>query len=200
MNYYLQNGALVLSRLLWGYSLLIWARILLSWFVRYPKYGGFAYYISKAVDPYLRIFKKSTATVGRLDFSPIFAIGLIELVRSILSFYGTNGYLTLGLCLYYFLQAFWSYCLSFYFMFAIILLITKTIASFAKNPAYYNMGLQFGNAVSGLTNITKKLFFSSRIGKESTINLITLAWVIALNFGLQYLFGYLGSLALRLPI
>ena len=200
MDLYLMKGALVLSRLLWGYSILIWVRIMLSWFVRFPQYGGFTYYIAKAVDPYLNIFKKSKMTAGRLDFSPILAIGIIELFRSICEFYGMNGYLTLGLCLYYFLQAFWRYCLSFYFMFAIILLITKTISSFAKNPAYYNMGNQLGDAVSGLTNITKKLFFKNRIGKESTINLITLLWVFALNFALQYLFGYLAMLALELPI
>lgn len=200
MDFYLMKGAQLISRLLWGYSILIWVRIMLSWFVRFPQPGGFTYYIGKIVDPYLRIFKKTKMTTGRLDFSPILAIGLIELLRSIFAFYGMNGYLTLGLCLYYFLQAFWSYCISFYFMFAIILLITKTISSFAKNPAFYNMGSQFGDAVSGLTNITRNLFFKKRIAKESTINLITLLWVFVLRFVLQYLFGYLGMLILELPI
>lgn len=200
MNYYLMKGALLLSRLLWGYSILIWVRIILSWFIQFPKYGGFTYFISKAVDPYINLFKRAKATVGRLDFSPIFAIGIIELFRALLSFYGEFGYITLGLCIYYFLQAFWSYCLSFFFMFAIILLVTKTIASFAKNPALYNMGMQMGNAVSGLTNMTKNLFFKNRIVKESTVNLITLVWVILLRFAVQYLIGYIGALALNLPI
>ena len=200
MNYYLMKASLLLSRLLWGYSILIWIRILLSWFVRYPKYGSFTYYIGKAVDPYLGIFRRSKMAVGRLDFSPILAIGIIEIFRSIAEFFGLNGYLTLGLCLYYFIQAFWAYCISFFFLFAIIILITKTIASFAKNPAYYNMGNQFGGAVDGFTDITKKLFFRNRIGKERAINIITLIWVFALKFGLQYLFGYLAALALKLPL
>lgn len=198
--YYLMKLSLILSRLLWGYSILIWIRIMMSWIIPYPSYGGFAYYIGKLVDPYLNTFRKTKLTAGRLDFSPIIAIGVISVFQSILSYFGSTGHLSLGLIIFYFIQGFWSYGVSFFFMFAIILLVIQTIASFSKNPAFYTMGAQLGSPVSGLTNFVKKLFFKNRIAKDRTVNLITLGFVVVFYFITKYVFEYLAILAMRIPV
>ncbi len=201
----LMTLSLILARTLMFYSILIWIRIMLSWFISYPQVGTFSYYIAKAVDPYLNLFRSKKARIGALDFSPIIAIGLVEVLRSILSFFGTFGRLTLGYILSLFIQAFWSYCLSLFLVLAGIMLLFKTIASFSRNPMFYAMSERFSIAVSPITDFVRNTFFpqrkngSYRIVKESTVNLISLILVVVLYFVLSYICSFLSSYAIRLP-
>lgn len=197
--------ALILARTLMVYSMLIWIRIMVSWFVPYPQPGGFTYYLAKIIDPYLGLFKSKKARIGMLDFSPIIAIGLVEVIRSILSFFGTFGFLTLGYILSLFIQAFWSYCLSLFLILAGIMLLIKTIASFSSNPMFGTFSDRLSMAVSPITDFVRSIFprkrmdGTYRIVKESTINLISLLLVVILYFILSYLTSFIAVQAMRLP-
>ena len=198
--------ALILARTLSFYSILIWIRILLSWFMPYSNPGTFTYYISRIVDPFLGLFRSSKARIGALDFSPIIAIGLIEVVKAILSFFGTYGTLTLGYVLALFIQAFWSYGISLFLILAGIMLLIKTIASFSRNPMFYTMSERFSAAVAPITDFVRSTFFPQRkkgpyrIVKESSVNIVSLILVVVLYFILSYLCRYLATAALKLPI
>lgn len=200
----LMTLSLVLARALSFYSIIIWIRIMLTWFIPYPRYGSFSYYIAKIVDPYLNLFHSPKARIGALDFSPIIAIGILGVIQAILSYFGTYGRLTLAYILSLFIQALWGYGISLYLLLAGIMLLIKTIASFSSSPMLYASSERFSMATAPITDFVKNTFFpqrgnSYRIVKDSTVNLISLILVVVLYFILSYLCSYLANLALRLP-
>ena len=192
----LMQISLFAARLIELYSFLIWIRIIMSWFRPYPRPGSFTYYIARAVDPYLGLFRSDKARIGMLDFSPIIAIGVLAVVQSLLAVYGSFGFLTLGIILAQIISAIWSYGISIFLFFSIIILIFRTIAAFTHSPSLYSMYGQFSDPIS---NMVRKCF-TTRIPRDSTIALISLAINIALYFVLKQAFMILADLALRLPL
>ena len=178
MHHALMSISLFFARLIEIYSFLIWIRIIVSWVRPYPRPGSFTYYMAKAVDPFLGLFRSSKARIGVLDFSPIIAIGLLSVVQTLLSVYGNYGFLTLGIILANIIIAFWSYGISIFLFFSIIMLIFKTIAAFSHNPMMYGMTAQFSDPISNMVRRS----FSKSIPKDSTVALISLAINIALYF------------------
>ncbi len=192
----LMQISLFAARLIELYSFLIWIRIIMSWFRPYPRPGSFTYYIARAVDPYLGLFRSDKARIGMLDFSPIIAIGVLAVVQSLLAVYGSFGFLTLGIILAQIISAIWSYGISIFLFFSIIILIFRAIAAFTHSPSLYSMYGQFSDPIS---NMVRKCF-TTRIPRDSTIALISLAINIALYFVLKQAFMILADLALRLPL
>ena len=191
----LMQISLFAARLIELYSFLIWIRIIMSWFRPYPRPGSFTYYIARAVDPFLNLFRSSKARIGMLDFSPIIAIGLLSVVQTLLSVYGRFGFLTFGIILANIIIAFWTYGVSIFLFFSILLLIFRTIAAFTHNPMMYGMSGQFSDPISNMV----RRCFTTRIPRDSTIAIISLAINIALYFVLKRAFIILANLALELP-
>ena len=196
MHHALMSIALFFARLLEIYSFIIWIRIIVSWIRPYPRPGSFTYYMAMIVDPYLSLFRSKTARMGMLDFSPVIAVGVLAVVETLLSVYGHYGFLTLGIILANVIYAFWSYGVSIYLFFSIIMLIFKTIASFSHNPMMYGMAGQFSDPISNLVRRS----FGNRIPRDSTVALISLAITIALYFVLKQVFILLADMALRIPL
>ncbi len=195
-NIYLMRAALFLSKLISLYSMLIWIRILLSWVNPYSRPGSLTYYFGRLVDPYLNFFRSKHFRIGMLDFSPVFAIAVLSLVQSIVNIFASYGFITLGLILALALQTIWAYGLSFFFLFAIISLVFRTLTSFTGSMG---MMYQIGTITAPLADKVRKLFFPRRLVQDSTVNLITLVLTIALYVGTQYLFSYLIFLSQRIP-
>ncbi|TVQ48911.1 MAG: YggT family protein [Gloeocapsa sp. DLM2.Bin57] len=67
------------------YLLLIFIRLILSWF----QTADFAYqaisFLSPITDPYLNIFRSFIPPLGGIDLSPILAIIVLQLVGSVLT-------------------------------------------------------------------------------------------------------------------
>lgn len=79
------NVALVIARLFDAYSLLIVVWCVLSWFPRRP--GSWVEVASDAigtlVEPYLRLFRRILPPMGGIDFSPVVAILVLELLERV---------------------------------------------------------------------------------------------------------------------
>ena len=191
--------SLFLARLLNVYSILIWVRIILSWIFPNPSRQNWIYWIGRIVDPYLKAFQNKTSVIGRLDFSPILAVGTLYVVESILQYYGYYGTITLSMFLYVFLAAFWNYGLSIYFWILFFALVFKTIASFSRSPQMWSMADGIGSAARPVTDFVRS-FAKNRILSERTVNLISLALVLIVWFMVKYLVGWLGTLVLRIPL
>ena len=191
--------SLFLARLLNVYSILIWVRIILSWIFPNPSRQNWIYWIGRIVDPYLKAFQNKTSVIGRLDFSPILAVGTLYVVESILQYYGYYGTITLSMFLYVFLAAFWNYGLSIYFWILFFALVFKTIASFSRSPQMWGMADGIGSAARPVTDFVRS-FAKNRILSERTVNLISLALVLIVWFIVKYLVGWLGTLVLRIPL
>ena len=198
-NVILMKLSLFLARLLNVYSILIWVRIILSWIFPNPSRQNWIYWIGRIVDPYLKAFQNKTSVIGRLDFSPILAVGTLYVVESILQYYGYYGTITLSMFLYVFLAAFWNYGLSIYFWILFFALVFKTIASFSRSPQMWGMADGIGRAARPVTDFVRS-FAKNRILSERTVNLISLALVLIVWFMVKYLVGWLGTLVLRIPL
>lgn len=198
-NEILMKLSLFLARLLNAYSILIWVRIILSWIFPNPNRSNWIYWVGRMVDPYLGAFKNSKSIIGRLDFSPILAIGVVAVLESILQFYGYSGTLTLSMILYVFLSAFWNYGLSIYFWILTFALIFKTIASFSRSPQMWAMAGGVGDAANPVTDFVRS-FAKHRILSERTVNVISLILVLVVWFMVKYLISWLGTLVLRIPL
>ena len=198
-NVILMKLSLFLARLLNVYSILIWVSIILSWIFPNPSRQNWIYWIGRIVDPYLKAFQNKTSVIGRLDFSPILAVGTLYVVESILQYYGYYGTITLSMFLYVFLAAFWNYGLSIYFWILFFALVFKTIASFSRSPQMWGMADGIGSAARPVTDFVRS-FAKNRILSERTVNLISLALVLIVWFMVKYLVGWLGTLVLRIPL
>ena len=198
-NVILIKLSLFLARLLNVYSILIWVRIILSWIFPNPSRQNWIYWIGRIVDPYLKAFQNKTSVIGRLDFSPILAVGTLYVLESILQYYGYYGTITLSMFLYVFLAAFWNYGLSIYFWILFFALVFKTIASFSRSPQMWGMADGIGSAARPVTDFVRS-FAKNRILSERTVNLISLALVLVVWFMVKYLVGWLGTLVLRIPL
>lgn len=184
-----------LARLVGLYSFLIWVRIIMSWFNPYPRQGSLTWYFASIIDPYLNLFRSRRFVVGYFDFSPLFAVGVLSVVQSLLSLYSVFGRLPLSWVVQMVLSAFWSYALSLFLIILIILLAIRTIGAFTHNPSLSRMNTVTENIVRRV----QLLFFPHRIVKESTLCLIALAISVLAYFAFRYVFELMIVLAVRIP-
>ncbi|MGF1491755.1 MAG: YggT family protein [Microcoleaceae cyanobacterium] len=66
------------------YMVLIFVRILLSWFPNISWYDSPFSILSQLTDPYLNVFRSIIPPLGGIDFSPILAIFLLQFVARII--------------------------------------------------------------------------------------------------------------------
>jgi YggT family protein len=64
------------------YTALLFIRILLSWFPNINWFDPPFSIVSQLTDPYLNIFRSIIPPLGGLDFSPILALLLLQVVQS----------------------------------------------------------------------------------------------------------------------
>lgn len=198
-NDVLMRISLFLARVLNAYSILIWIRIILSWIYPSPSRNNFVYWMGRLVDPYLNVFKGKKSTIGRLDFSPIFAVGVIYVFEGVFEYYGRVGTLTLSAVLYLFLQALWSYGLSIYFWVLFFSLVFRTIGAFSRYGNRSYAYSEIGRASDAVTGFVRQLA-GRRLLSEKTVCIISLVLVIVFYFMTQYLVGWLLSLVSRIPL
>lgn len=70
----------IISMLFWVYTIMLFVRILSSWFPEYQRHQFFLF-IAFYTDPYLNIFRSVIPPLGMIDISPIIAflcLGFIE--------------------------------------------------------------------------------------------------------------------------
>ncbi|ACK71728.1 protein of unknown function YGGT [Gloeothece citriformis PCC 7424] len=75
----------ILINFLQIYSILLIARILLSWFQGASWAYGIISFLSPITDPYLNIFRSIIPPLGGMDFSPILAFILLSFIQQLLA-------------------------------------------------------------------------------------------------------------------
>ena len=103
--------ARLLSVLLSIYNMLIIIRIILQWLSparAYTQASGITDILAKIVDPYLNLFKRITILRrGNLDFTPLVAFMVVNIVQRILQTFAYSGELSLGYTLATIIQSLW---------------------------------------------------------------------------------------------
>jgi len=82
LPYYFFNTITVFLNI---YTFLLIARILLSWFPNINWFDPPFSVVSQLTDPYLNVFRSVIPPLGGLDFSPILAILLLQVVQSVIT-------------------------------------------------------------------------------------------------------------------
>lgn len=195
MNVFLMDMADFLARVISLYSFFIWIRIFLSWINPFPREGSLTWYFAKLVDPFLNLFRSSRFRVGILDISPIFAIAALSLAQSLLKLFSVYGTLRLGWVLSLLLQYLWSYGIQIFLVFAIIIMVVRTISTFTGSYSLSRMAA----LADPLMKKVREVFFSRRLVKDTTLAVTTLIIVIILYMALSYLINYLVVLTMRIP-
>ncbi|MEW6447911.1 MAG: YggT family protein [Bacillota bacterium] len=65
------------------YTVFIFVRVLLSW-VRHNPYQPAIRFIYDVTDPYLRFFRRFVPPVGMIDFSPVIALIMLQLLKGLI--------------------------------------------------------------------------------------------------------------------
>ncbi len=73
-----------LANFLQIYMILIFVRILLSWFQSAGWANQIMSFLSPITDPYLNIFRSIIPSIGGIDISPILAIFLLQIIAGLL--------------------------------------------------------------------------------------------------------------------
>ena len=187
-----------LSLLLNIYMLIIFFRIILTWFPGFGN-GGIIDFLSMITDPYLNWFRRfSFLRLGFLDLSPIVALGILTLVNRVLGMLISFGRISIGIVLALAVQAVWS-AISFILGFLILILILRLIAFLFRqsgaNP-FWNIIETISQPVLYRIN---RIFFRGRIVKLSTALLVSIASLVIIYMALRLLFAIISTMLVSLP-
>jgi YggT family protein len=76
------NPVVIIANFVAIYSFLILIRVLLTWFPNVDWYNQPFRLLSELTDPYLNLFRSFIPPLGGMDFSPIVALLVLQLVQS----------------------------------------------------------------------------------------------------------------------
>lgn len=125
----------VISGILSVYMLLLFIRILLTWFSG-VSLGKPQEILQKVTDPYLSIFRRlSFLHTSRIDFSPIAALIVLVIILNILNTITIYGQITVGVVLALIVSALWSAAF-FILGFFIILVAVRFLFLFFGNTSF----------------------------------------------------------------
>ena len=188
----------ILSSLVSIYMLIIFVRIILTWFVGMDN-GGFSDILARITDPYLNWFRRFTALrIGYLDLSPIVALGVLSLVNRVLSVLASYGTITVGIILALVLQAVWG-AISFFLGFLIIILILRLIAHLSRQG-----GNPFWQIIESISRPVlfriNRFLFRNRILNFTTSIIVSIAVLVLVYLALNILVFIATDVLARLPI
>lgn len=174
------------AKLIGLYSMLIWVRIILSW-IRSPQLQSNEVYIflCRITDPFLNIFKPKNF-VGRIDFSPLFALMILNTVKTVLEMIYTYNKITLWLVLAVLINNLWAYIFRYIFLIVIIMLVVRIFVSrstTAQSQMWLNVIDRNLNAPVG---VVFRLFYSNKQVSDQTLVIASLVFYGAIYIGLKY--------------
>lgn len=180
------------------YMILLFIRILLTWFPR-ADFGRPYTFLCSICDPYLawfrrfRLFKNSP-----IDFSPIIALAFLSLLHNLFITWGQTGRFSISIILVMLLHALWSVA-SWVLVFFIVILILRMIA-FLGNSNIYSPFWRFVDYIAQpVMYRISRVFFPNRI-VSYLFRIIFCIAVLAVSMALFYLVRSYGTMLLaQLP-
>ncbi len=151
-----------LAAILGIYSFIIFVRIIVSWILFFSRQngwrsgnGGYGYnqedpnhptglakfdqVLGRICDPYLNLFKGMTAfRRSNIDFTPLFALVLLNLVKSILGMFAETGKLTIWVVFAIMIDGVWNSVFSFIIFILVVLLFVRYFVGRRNSYSSYN--------------------------------------------------------------
>ena len=174
------------------YSILIFARILLSWFGSMVS-GKPVEILSKITDPYLDWWRKNLKlTIGFLDFSAIAAIVFLSLMQSMFYNLASSEILSVGTMLAVILGAVWSIA-SFIIGFFMIIIVLRAFAFFTNRNIYSPFWRIVDNIFQPFMYKMNRLIFGNKIGNFLKGMIISFFLLLLLMVGGRFIINLLIS-------
>lgn len=188
-----------ISAVLSVYMLLLFIRILLSWFSGSMREGAAINLLHKVTDPYLGWFRRfKFLQAGRIDFSPIAAIITLVIVLNIINTLAVYGKITVGIILALVVSAIGS---AFFFIvgFMLIVIVIRAISAVVGAGSSHPIWQTLDTITTPIVAFVHKTFFKSR---EFTLQmgLTVTAVVLAIAFFLgRFLLNWFVNILSQIP-
>ena len=186
------------AKLIGIYSMFIWVRILLSW-IRVPELqsSGLYIFLCRVTDPFLNIFKPKNF-VGRIDFSPLFALMVLNIVKTALEMIQVTNRITIWLILAVIIDNFWAYIFRYFFLIIIIMLIIRLFLTKNEREQAQMWVNMLDRNLNAPVGVVFRLFYSDKQVSDQTLVVASLVFYsviyLGLKFGLNALTNFLYTL------
>ena len=180
------------------YSLLIFIRIIISWFGGAVT-GKPVNFLIRVTDPYLDWWRsKLNLRLGFVDLSPIAAIAALSLIQSIFYTFARFDRITMGSIIAIVLLSAWS-VVSFLLGFCLLIIILRLIAYLTNRDVYSSFWRVIDSISQPLLYRTNRLIFGRRIPGYIKGIITSLLVLAVMMIGGGYLVPLLAKLFSKLP-
>jgi YggT family protein len=187
------------------YMILIFIRIILSWFSggvfsQDNRPGSLYGFLCSICDPYLNWFRRFRLfRNSAIDFSPLIALAALSFAHNIFLSWGQIGRISITMVLILFLQAVWS-ILSWVLGFFIVILILRMIA-FLANSNIYSPFWRFVDFISQpILYRISRIFFPTRITGYLFRIIFSIVVLIVLGVIVRGIVQFASMLLIQLPL
>lgn len=195
----IQTVAQFISAVLSVYMLIIFIRIILTWFSG-VEYGRAYHILASLTDPYLNYFRRfSFLRIGTIDFSPIAGLIFLVIILNIFQSLARYGSISLGIILAIIVQAVWS-AVSFLLTLFIILIIIRFVAWLIGANTVGPFIRTVDMLITPYLNWVHKTFFPKRFLTYQTGLAVGGAGLLVVNLVGGLLINGLTNIFLSLPV
>jgi YggT family protein len=181
------------------YSILIFVRIIISWFSNID-YSKPIQVLRKITDPYLDWWRKAlNIRLGIFDLSPLFAIAFLSVLQSVLFTIARFDKITLGSILAIILISLWQ-IITFILGFCVIVLVLRIIAYLTNRDIYGTFWRTIDSISQPLLYKTNRIIFGNRIPNYMKGIVISTLSILGLWIGGGFLIPLLARLLAKLPL
>jgi YggT family protein len=189
----------ILSSAVSIYILLIFIRIIISWFSR-DFYSKPVELLCRITDPYIDWWRKIlNLRLGFIDLSPIVGIAVLSVLRSILYTITYYNKITFGSVLGIILMSAWSIA-SFILGFCVIVLVLRLFAYLTNRDIYTPFWKIVESISQPLLYKANRIIFGNKIGSYLKGILITILILTVIWIGGGFIIPRLTNLLLGLPL
>jgi len=189
----------ILSALIGIYSLLIFIRIILSWFGNMAS-GRFLDLLNKITDPYLNWWRKNfKLQISLLDFSAVAAIVSLSLLQNIFYTLSVSQQMTIGFILAQVLVSVWR-IVSFIIGFFIIIIILRVIAYITNRNTYSLFWGTVNNISQPIIYRINRLIYGNKIVNYMQGMIVSLLILFIIVFGGRFIIFIIINWLNELPV
>lgn len=152
----------IISAVLSIYMILIFVRILLTWFSGPTREGRAVQMLHQLTDPYLTWFRRFRfLQTGRIDFSPIAAVIVLVIVLNVTNTLAVGGSITLGLVLALIASAVGSAAF-FVIGFFLLLTVIRTVSVFIGASSIHPFWQTLDTIINPVLSMIQRTLFRNR--------------------------------------
>lgn len=182
------------------YMILLFIRIMLTWFNGPVSLSRSIELLSRITDPYLQWFHRfPQLRTEVMDFSPVAALAVLALVNNIFLTIAVYGRITLGIILSMILSSLWS-AVAFVLSFFIVILALRFVAYVLGSNNVHPLWRAIDTLSKPVLYRVNRLIFRDRLVTYTTGILTTVLFLLALRIVGSIIVNFLSHFLIRLPL